>query len=155
MKKEPTEVKLDLATVKFDIKKRWALKDDSVDEATAINMIQFLTPEERIHFVNELYRVMKKGGKAQIVTPHFACNRAYGDLAFQWPPVVENWYWHLNAEWRKTGNPKEKRYKCDFTPTWGYGLHPLLISRSMEYQQNAITFYKEAAQDLVVTLAKN
>lgn len=136
------------------VRGKWPEKTESVDEVNIINLVQMLTPKERIHFANELHRVMKPGAKAQLITPHWCSARAFGDMAFQWPPVSEGWFYHLNAEWRKANAPWGTGYKCDFDPTWGYGLHPLIVPRNHEYQQNAITFYKEAAQDLCATLTR-
>lgn len=136
------------------VRGKWAEKSGTVDEVSIINLVQMLTQDERIHFANELHRVMKPGAKAQISCPHWSSARAYGDMAFQWPPVSEGWFYHLNAEWRKGNAPWGVKYKCDFDPTWGYGLHPLVIPRNQEYQQHAVTFFKEAAQDLIVTLTK-
>jgi hypothetical protein len=125
-----------------------------VDSVEIVNLLQFLKPAERVHFVNELWRVLKPGGKAQIIAPQWASSRAYGDLAFEYPPIAEPWLFHLNAAWRKANAPWGTAYKCDFDATWGYGLHPLLVTRNQEYQQHAVTFWKEAAQDLVANLIK-
>lgn len=156
--KEEKEEKL--VSVKFThadlnkLRKKWSYASNSVDVVEAEHIIQFLKPEERIHFVNELHRVLKKGGKAHILTPYWSSARAYGDLMFEMPPVSEAWLYHLNAEWRKNNAPWGDKYTCDFDPTWGYGMHPLIMSRNQEYQQHALTFWKEAAQDLVATLIK-
>lgn len=137
------------------VKKKWEQASGSVDEVAVQNLIQMLTPDERIHFVNELHRVLKSGAKAVISAPWWASSRAYGDLAFQWPPVSEGWFFHLNAAWRKENAPWGIKYKCDFDlPGIGYSLHPLMKDRNQEYVQNAITFWKESAQDLGVTLTK-
>lgn len=155
MKKESKPLKLDLTHKDIPkLKGRWSWASNSVDEVSVINLVQMLGPDERIHFVNELWRVMKPGAKAQLVIPHWCSARAYGDLAFQWPPVSEGWFYHLNAEWRKTNAPWGVKYKCDFDPTWGYGLHPLIVSRNQEYQQHAVTFFKESSQDTIATLTK-
>jgi hypothetical protein len=77
-------------------------------------MVEHLTAKERIHFVNELYRVMKPKALATIVTPYWASSRAYGDLTHQWPPVVENWYLYLDKNWRQGYAPHNTEYRCDF-----------------------------------------
>jgi len=70
-------------------KNKWPWKDGSVDEVHASHFVEHLKPEERIHFVNELYRVLKDPkyvdgkrveGFATIIVPHWASQRAYGDL---------------------------------------------------------------------------
>lgn len=136
------------------LRKAWPWKSDTVDRVEVVNLVQMYTPDERIRFVNELHRVMKVGAKAQISAPHWCSNRAYGDLAFQWPPVSEAWLYHLNAQWRTANAPWGVKYRCDFDITFGYGIHQLLMTRNQDYQQNAVTFYKEACQDLIATLTK-
>lgn len=60
-------------------------QDDSVDEVRSSHFVEHLTGAERIHFFNELYRVMKNGATAQIVTPNWSHSCAYGDPTHQWP----------------------------------------------------------------------
>lgn len=132
----------------------WPWADDSVDEVNASHFIEHLKPEQRIHFVNELYRVLKKGGKCQFAVPHWGSTRAYGDLTHQWPPVVEFWFYYLNKEWRAANAPHNDFYKCDFDCTWYYSIHPYFLTRHQEAQQFAISWYKEAAQDIIGTMTK-
>lgn len=135
-------------------KSKWPFDHNSVEEVHCSHMLEHLTPKERIHFANELYRVMKKGAKASIVTPHFASVRAYGDLTHQWPPVVSFWYLYLNEEWRKVNAPHNDEYTCDFDHSYGFGLHPSVQARNQEYQNYAVIHLVEGAQDLHVTLTK-
>ena len=129
--------------------------DDSVDEFRITNVIEFLNPVDRIHLVNEIYRTLKSDSKAYISCHYWCASKAFGDLAVQWPPVSESWIFHLNKEWREKNNPYDDSYTCDFDHTWGYGMHHSILSRNQEYQQHAIIFWKEAAQDLMATLIKN
>ena len=138
-----------------DMRKPWPWKSESVAEANCHYVMHYFTAAERVHVVNELWRVLKPGAKTVIVTPHEFASKAYGDLRVQWPPVAEAWYLTLNKAFRES-EPYLKTcgYACDFDFTLGYGLHPGLVSRNQEYQQHAVTFWKEAAQDLCVTLVK-
>lgn len=140
--------------VVHDLTKPWPWGDDSVEEAHCSHFVEHLTAEERIHFVNELYRVLIPGGKCLLITPHWASNRAYGDLTHKWPPVCEFWFYYLSKEWRAQSAPHNDFYTCDFEITWGYALHQLITTRNPEYQQHALTFWKEAAQDTIATLVK-
>jgi SAM-dependent methyltransferase len=142
--------------VKFvtDLRTKWPWKAGTVEEVFSRNLINYLTPKYRIHFANELYRVLKPGGKAQIIVPHWASNRAYGDLDQQWPPVGEEWLFFLNKEWREANAYWAKGYTCDFDFTCGYGMHPAIVPKNDEYRQTAISFWKEAAQETVVSLTK-
>lgn len=132
----------------------WPWEDGSVEEGHASHMLEHLEAMERVHFFNELYRVLIPGGKCQIITPHWASCRAYGDMTHKWPPVCEFFWYYLSAEWRKTNAPHNDFYTCDFEATWGYSLHQQLVPRNVEYQQHALQFWKESAQDMICTVTK-
>ncbi len=123
--------------------------------------LEHFSGTERVHIFNEMYRVLISGGKATILTPHWASNRAYGDFTHQWPPVSEMLYFYVSKDWRATNAPdndiewNSQGYSCDFAATWAYGLRADLLTRNQEYQLFAISNYKEAAQDLHATLVAN
>lgn len=131
---------------------------NSIEEAHASHFVEHLTAKERIIFFNGLWRAMKPGAQATIITPHWASNRAYGDPTHQWPPVSEFFFFYLDRKWRADNAPHTdakhwpEGYDCDFTATWGYGLHPSLHARNPEFQQFAISYYKEAATDTHATV---
>lgn len=138
----------------------WPWEDGTVEEINASHFLEHLTARQRVHFMNEAFRVLKDGGKAVIATPHWASNRAYGDFTHQWPPVAEMFYYYLKREWRATNashtdikwNPEG--YSCDFDATWGYSFSPELAARHQDHIQFALQNYKEAALDLYATLVK-
>ena len=138
-----------------DLRKRWPWKANSVDEVQASHLLQYFTSQDRWHFVHELYRVLKAGGKATIITPYWAACKAYGDLTACYPPVSEAWFFRLNKAWREQQNYDDPDgYTCNFDHSLGYGMHQSVAVRNPEYQQHAISFWKEAAQDLCATLVK-
>jgi hypothetical protein len=71
---------------------------------------------------------------------------------------------YLNQEWRKTNAPHVDHasnevhawheYRCDFDHVISYSLAPWLAGRNQEFIQFAMAAYKEAAQDVMVTLTK-
>jgi hypothetical protein len=139
---------------------KWPFADNSIEEAHSSHFVEHLTAGERVHFYNELHRVMKPGSKATIITPHWASNRAYGDPTHQWPPVAEMSFYYLSKAWRAEQAPhtdskwNKDGYSCDFQATWGYSFSPELGNRNQEYVQFALANYKEAAQDLHATITK-
>lgn len=143
-----------------DTTKKWQWDDNSVTEARASHFVEHLTSDERVHFVNELHRILIVGGKCQVITPHWSSNRAYGDPTHKWPPVSEMWFYYLNKEWRKKETPhcdiefNPNGFDCDFEATWGYTLRADIPVRNAEYQQFAIQNYKEVCLDIVAMLAK-
>lgn len=145
-----------------DLRKPWPWKDNSVGEAHTSHFIEHLwnteDRPERVHFMNELYRVLVPGGKCTMIAPHWASCRAYGDFTHCPPPISEFWFYYLKRDWRKANAPHNdiewnpKGYSCSFEVTWGYSMHPEVATRNQEYQQYAMSFLKEAAQDVIATL---
>lgn len=144
-------------------KQKWPWKDGTVDQVHASHFLEHLTAPERIHFANELHRVLKRpeyangaltSGFATIITPHWSSQRAYGDLTHQWPPVSEFWFYYLDKDWRAVNAPHNQDYTCNLTVTWGYNMHPEIVSRNTEYQHNAMKWWKEACSDMIATVVK-
>lgn len=157
-------IKFDGVDVVLNIgKDKWIWKDDSVEECHASHFLEHLTnfegKWERVHFFNELYRVLKKGAKATLIFPHWASNRYYGDPTHK-EPFSEMGFYYLSKEWRAIQAPhtdiefNKNGYSCDFECTWGYNMRQDIMSRNQEYQQFAMANYKEAVQDIIATLVK-
>lgn len=134
------------------------IPDNSVGEFHCSHFLEHLTGLQRVSFFNELYRIMSPGAKGLIITPHWSSNRAYGDFTHQWPPVSEMGYYYINKDWRKVNAPHNDKewnpdgYDCDFDCTWGYGMHQNIQARTQDYQNYAMTWYKEACQDMHCTV---
>lgn len=160
-----------------DLRQPWPWPDNSVSEVFCSHFLEHLTAAERVHFANELYRVLVPGryeggqpvaGFARIITPHWASARAYGDPTHQWPPVSEWAFFYWNRDWR-LGIPDKNQpgnaphtdiahnpngFRCDFDWTTGGSFHPALLTRSEDYKQHAIQWFKEAFQDTIATMVK-
>lgn len=74
----PTDVFADLSLP-------WPWEDSSVEEVLAFDIIEHIA--DRIHFMNELHRVLQPGGRAKIETP----NAARGAGFFQDPTHKSPW----------------------------------------------------------------
>jgi len=151
-----------------DLTQKWQWLDNSVDEVHCSHFIEHLNAQQRIHFCNELYRVLKPGAKASVIAPHWSSCRAYGDMTHQWPPVSEFWFYYLDKNWRvgnaAAGVPANaphddiefnpNGYNCDFAITWGYSLPPAISVRNQEYQNEAMNHWKDVCQDVISTWVK-
>lgn len=77
-----------------DLAFKWPWQDSSVDEVMALDVCEHIGDTSipfadtgRVHFMNELWRVMKPGARATIETP----NAARGSGFFQDPTHVSPW----------------------------------------------------------------
>lgn len=146
--------------VVLDLRNHWPWPDNSIEEAHSSHCLEHFTAMERVHIINELYRVMNTGAKCTLIVPHWASCRAYGDPTHQWPPMSEFAFFYWKRDWRMANAPHSDithlagGYNCNFEVTWGYSLEPGVAMRNQEYQQMAMTYYKEACQDMIATLVK-
>ena len=138
----------------------WPWPNNSVEEVHCSHFLEHLTQDERVHFMNELFRVLTPGGKALLITPHWASNRAYGDITHKWPAISEMFFFYLNAAWRQQNAPHTDLqwnplgFNCDFDFGANYNTDPELIGKSDETQRYMMKFFKEAAQDIMCTITK-
>ena len=144
---------------------RFPWPDDSVDEAHASHFIEHLTWPQRIHFFNELHRVLKKGAKATLIWPHPFSDRYWGDPTHQ-QAISGFAMFYLNRDWRKVNAPHcdyesnepgphfWHEYTCDFDNVISHSVHPAMNGRNQEYVMHALQFYTEARQDVMATLTK-
>lgn len=135
---------------------RWKLPDNSVDQVHCSHMLEHLTGEQRVHFFNELYRVLKPGAQANIITPHWSHERAYGDPTHQWPPVCSWTYFYLDKDWREVNAP-HCGYNCDFTYVLSGSHDPndqWVAFRNMETKHVMMSRNINTTTDLFATLTK-
>lgn len=131
----------------------WTIPDNYVDEVRSSHFVEHLTGAERILFFNELWRVMKVGATAQIITPHWSHACAYGDPTHQWPPMSEWYPLYLNKAWRDTQAPHSD-YTCDFDYVVAGSWDGRLNGRNPEYTQNAMNTQINGWRDLICTFTK-
>jgi len=106
-------------------------------------------------FADELYRVMKTGGTAEIIHPYTMSVRAF------WDPThtryIHEMTWHyLNREWREANGLDHYPVKCNFevvTLTM-LGVSEDYMSRNHEAQAFQRTHYWNVVSDLGVLLKK-
>lgn len=139
----------------------WPWADNSVDFAHCSHFIEHLTnlndKWERVHFFNELFRVMKPMGQCFLVFPHRSSNRFHGDPTHK-EPLDEFAFFYLDRLWRSQNAPhtdiqyNPNGYDCNWNCTWGYTVIPELAVRNVEYQQYAMKYYRDVILDMQVTM---
>jgi hypothetical protein len=141
----------------LDARKKLPFKNNSIDEVYSRYFIVCLTnfnqKNERVNFFNELYRVMKSESIATIILPSWTSAGGYGHPHFQ-EQFYEGALFFLNKDWRTVNAPDVLEYTCNFECTWGYNLHPNIVTRNQEYQQFALTNYINSSLDIMITMKK-
>lgn len=135
----------------------------TVDEVYSSHFVEHLDRFQRCAFFNELYRVMKVGAKALIITPHASHARAYGDPTHQWPAITEWFYPYLNRTWRESQAPHSDAkywapgYNCDFESVGGSSWDPNhedIKGKNEHMMRFATRNFRDVCQDLHMTLTK-
>lgn len=150
--------------MQFDLRQGpWPWADASVSSAHCSHFLEHLTnlndKWERVTFFNELYRVMVPGGQCTLILPHWASNRYYGDPTHK-EPFSEFGFYYLDPDWRALNAPHAdikhhpNGYSCNWGCIWSYNMHPEVMKKNAEYVQYAMTWYKEACQDITATMTK-
>jgi SAM-dependent methyltransferase len=135
-----------------DLTKKWPWPNGSVAEVNCSHTVEHLEWPERVHFFNELGRVLLPGATAQITTPHWSHACYYGDPTHKAP--LSEWYaFYLNKEWRDREAPHAP-YTCNFDWVFGGSWDPWLETRNQEFRMFAMNRHVNSWRDLIVTLTK-
>lgn len=134
----------------------WPFESESVDEAHCSHFFEHIPGKQRPAFMDELYRVLKKGAKVTLITPYYKSPRATQDFTHEWPPISEETYLYFNKQWRETNKLTHGYYEmsADFDYTGGYSQDPVWAMRSEESKAFAMRHYWNTILDLWVTLVK-
>jgi len=132
----------------------WPFPDQSVDEVFCSHFFEHLTGAERVPFMEELYRVLKPGATARMITPYWTNMAAVQDPTHQWPPVAEASYLYFNKAWRDQCGLQHYGIGCDFDLDFAFQLAPELQQRSQQEKQFAARFYVNAINELTATLRR-
>lgn len=136
----------------------WPFEDESFGEARCSHFFEHLEPKQRIDFMNELYRILRKGSGCLFTTPR-GFDRQVQDFSHKWPPLVESSYYYFDKEFYKANNMEHylELYgiRCDFE------VRPVQVSvtpdfalRSDEHKIFATRNYTNVAVDLTVLMVK-
>lgn len=129
----------------------WPFEDEYADTVVMSHFWEHLN--EPIPFMNELYRVMKTGGTAILVSPYYSSARAWQDPTHK-HAVSEHSFLYYNAGWRKKENLSHMAITCDFDFSFGFFFAEEWKNRSDEAKQFALKHYINVVDDIQVILVK-
>lgn len=129
----------------------WPFEDDSVDEIFCHHYIEH-TPD-LISFVNELYRIMKVGAKAELIAPYYSSIRAWQDPTHL-RAISEATFYYFNKEWRFVNKLDQYPITADFDIDCRYIMEKEWLDKDGEELKFAIKHYINVVHDILAILTK-
>lgn len=106
-----------------------------------------------IKFMDEIYRILKPGGKATIQVPYLTSTRSFGD-----PTHVRYMhdvsFYYFSKDWRVTNKIDHYGIKSDFDVLFSYVIDEELLLKSEFVRSKAFKENWNAISDLIVDLIK-
>ncbi len=131
----------------------WPIKNESVEELVSPMQMNYMKSEQRLPYMEEIYRVLAPEGKAHIWVPYYSSMRAIQDYAAEWPPFCEASFLYFDQDWMKVNHP-DRAMKCNFSFGYGYQADPETANKNDETRAFWIKHYANAVLDLRVVLTR-
>lgn len=129
----------------------WPFEDSSVDEIFCSHFIEHT--KDLVSFANELYRIMKIGGKAEIIAPYYSSVRAWQDPTHL-RAISENTFYYFCKEWREINKLDHYPIISDFDFTYRLLLDEYWRGKSDDEIKYAIKYNINVVTDINVILTK-
>jgi len=129
----------------------WPIESDSVEDIVCNHYVEH-TPD-LIKFMDEVYRILKPGGKIKVISPYYNSVRCWQDPTHL-RAISEASFLYFNKQWRDTNKLDHYNIKSDFDYTYGYDMAVEWANRSEEARNFAIKHYMNVINDIHVVLTK-
>lgn len=106
-----------------------------------------------IKFMNELNRIVKKGGKVSLHAPYYASMRAFGDPTHT-RYIADFSAYYFNKEWREKVGLGHMDIDCDFDVKFSYLITNDMTLKSEEVRNKAFKEDWNVIDDIYIDLTK-
>lgn len=140
----------------------WDIASESADEINCSHYIEHIPHDIKnpndsrdgfIQFFDEVYRILKPGGKVTIVAPYYTSIRAFGDPTHV--RYIGEWsFYYLSKDWIKQNKLEHYNINANFDMKYSYYITNELTLKSEEVRNNAFKHYWNAIDDIIVELIK-
>ena len=139
----------------------WNIESDSVEDIYCSHYVEhiphILEGEDKrdglIQFMNEVYRILKVGGRLNVIAPYYTSIRAFGDpthVRF----ICDMSFNYFNAQWRKEANIPEYGINCNFDIKISYRINNEMALKSEEVRAKAFVHDWNVIEDIIVEMVK-
>lgn len=125
----------------------WPIETSSADDIVCNHYIEHVT--DLMQFMNEVYRILKPGGKVKFVAPYYTSMRCWQDPTHK-HAISEASFLYYNKKWRDDNKLSHYPIDCDFDYTYGYDMNAQWANRSEEARNFAIAHYFNIISDIHV-----
>jgi len=106
-----------------------------------------------IKFFDELYRILKPGGKAELIAPYYTSVRSFGDPTHErfisdWTPL------YINKQWREQNKLSHYGIESNFDTNYYFHVDSEIALKSKEVQEEAFKHNWNIVNDIVLKLIK-
>lgn len=140
--------------VALDLKKVLDKSSTFVEFKNNISEESFLKPQDGfIKFINEVYRILKPGGKVHITAPYYTSGRAYGDPTHA-RYIGDSSFWYLSKKWMEDNKLEHYGIKADFDVKVSYYITNEMTLKSTEVRNKAFLHDWNVIDDIIIDLTK-
>jgi len=106
-----------------------------------------------ILFMDEVYRILKPGGKIKIIAPYYASIRCWQDPTHR-RAISDATFLYFNKGWREANRLDHYGIKSDFDFVYGYDINGQWGSKHEDARNYGISHYINVVNDIHITLTK-
>ena len=129
----------------------WPIESNSVEEMVCNHYVEHTS--DLIKFMEEVYRILKVGGKVKFVAPYYNSIRCWQDPTHK-RAISEATFLYFNKQWRESNKLDHYGITADFDYTYGYDMMIEWVNRSEEARAFAIKHYNNVINDIHVVMTK-
>ena len=129
----------------------WPIESESAEDIICSHYVEHTS--DLIKFMDEVYRILKPGGKIKIIAPYYSSMRCWQDPTHK-RAISEASFLYFNKVWRETNKLDHYNIQSDFEFTYGYDMAQEWANRSDEARAFAIKHYCNVVNDIHVVLTK-
>ena len=129
----------------------WPIESNSAEDIICSHYVEHTT--DLIKFMDEVYRILKPGGKIKIIAPYYTSIRCWQDPTHK-RAISEATFLYFNKGWRDANKLDHYGILSDFDYTYGYDINQTWANRSEEARNFAILHYWNVINDIHLVLTK-